>query len=452
MKKKILTLLFIILCTVILSACNSECKHLYMSEETIPPTCDEEGRTVKKCLDCSFSYYSDFTVPTGHSFTAQKVAPSCGEEGYTLYTCHCSYSYKSEFTPPEAHTLVPTVISPTCTERGYTVYFCNCGYSYRGDYTSPLNHDYEITNRVWADCVNAGHTEYTCRICSQTYNGSYVSPKGHSFSSQTFYPTCISGGHTLHTCSVCDYSYSSDYLFYSDIIESAFTNNTQILSNGLDVSKWNHQKAADGSYLPLDWKKIKDAGFDFVILKAGSTVRSGGLGGIEPTFEMDYKGAKEAGLNVGVYFYTYAHSVEEIELDALALLEYIRGKKFEFPIYLDMEESSQQSLGKDLLGKMCTKFISTLQSKGYYAGVYLNNNWLYEIFDRVEMTTLFDLWYARYVGTDSPTWNEELYGKQLGMWQYTQTGVIDGIAGNFDFNYAYRDYPELMKKWHLNGY
>ena len=43
-------------------------------------------------------------------------------------------------------------------------------------------------------------------------------------------------------------------------------------------------------------------------------------------------------------------------------------------------------------------------------------------------------------------------GKQLGMWQYTQSGVINGIAGEFDFNYSYKNYPEIMKKWGLNGY
>ena len=101
---------------------------------------------------------------------------------------------------------------------------------------------------------------------------------------------------------------------------------------------------------------------------------------------------------------------------------------------------------------MCVTFLEELQSAGYYAGLYTNHTWLTSILDTAKMVTLFDLWYARYPGTSVPTWNEEKYGKQLGMWQYTQSGIISGIDGNFDFNYAYKDYSATMKKWGLNGF
>ena len=84
-----------------------------------------------------------------------------------------------------------------------------------------------------------------------------------------------------------------------------------MLQRGLDVSRWNHQiDPASGEYLPLDWQKIKSEGFDFVIIKAGST-----KSGIEPTFERDYAGAKAAGLCVGAYFYTYSSDAEGILKD-----------------------------------------------------------------------------------------------------------------------------------------
>lgn len=451
--KKLVFFFLILLLVLTLSSCAEECQHLYISREITPPDCDSAGRTTNKCLDCSFTYHSDFTPPTGHSFTKQTIAPTCTEPGYTLYTCGCSHSYKSDFTPPANHAYVSSKIEPSCSEGGYTLYFCSCGASYRSDHTPPLGHSYEVTNQALADCSHEGFTEYTCIRCADSYRGGIIPPTGHNFKQERFYPTCVSGGHTLNTCADCGYSYKSDYIFYSDIIESAFTDNSRILAKGIDVSKWNHQLSSVGEYQPLDWNAIKAQGFDFVILKAGSTLRNNGLsGGIEPTFEADYAAAREAGLCVGVYFYTYAHSVKEIELDAYALMEFLKGKRFEFPIYLDMEEESQRSLGKDTLGDMCEKFISTLQANGYYAGVYLNNSWLSQVFDRVEMTTLFDLWYARYPGTDTPVWNEEKYGKQLGMWQFTQSGTIEGIPGNFDMNYSYRDYPSIIKQWHLNGY
>jgi GH25 family lysozyme M1 (1,4-beta-N-acetylmuramidase) len=101
---------------------------------------------------------------------------------------------------------------------------------------------------------------------------------------------------------------------------------------------------------------------------------------------------------------------------------------------------------------MCEVFLCTLQENGYYAGLYTNHTWLTTILDTARMVTLFDIWYARYPLSEKPTWNEEKYGKQLGMWQYTESGKIDGLEGSFDLNYAYKDYKEIMQKWKLNGF
>ena len=222
---------------------------------------------------------------------------------------------------------------------------------------------------------------------------------------------------------------------------------SEIVANGIDVSRWNHGTDAEGNYLPLDWAKIKASGVDFVILKAGST-----KSGLEPTFMMDYEGARAAGLEIGVYFYTYATTLEGIEKDARDLLSYLEGKKFEYPIYLDLEDSSLEDLGKNYLSDMCECFITTLQSEGYYAALYSNHNWLTYILDGAKIFTLYDVWYARYPLSEKPTWNEQKYGKQLGMWQYSEEGKIAGVSGTFDLNYAYRNYKEIMIKWGLNGF
>ena len=134
------------------------------------------------------------------------------------------------------------------------------------------------------------------------------------------------------------------------------------------------------------------------------------------------------------------------------LLTWLSGKQFEYPVYLDLEDPSLSGLGKNHLSNMCVAFLEELQKNGYYAGLYTNHTWLTTILDTAKMVSLFDLWYARYPGTAAPVWNVEKYGRQLGMWQYTQSGSIDGIEGDFDFNYVYKDYPETMKKWGLNGY
>lgn len=386
-----------------------QCSHKEFSTVVEDASCTASGRVLRVCKKCSFQYASEIKEPTGHSFKQITSPPSCVTEGYTLNYCSCGYSFSSNHIAPLKHDLKCTTVAANCSEQGYNEYSCaDCEYSFKSDFTAPL---------------------------------------GHSFSKETHLPTATKAGYTKYSCD-CSYSYIGDLVYYSDILENAYTENTQILAKGLDVSRWNHQiDAASGEYLPLDWNKIKQAGFDFVIIKAGST-----KSGIEPTFESDYRGAKEAGLKVGVYFYTYSLTVDQISSDASRLLSWLDGKQLEYPVYLDLEDPSLQNLGKNHLGNMCVAFIEALQKQGYYAGLYTNHSWLTTILDTAKMVSLFDIWYARYPGTSVPAWNEEKYGKQLGMWQYTQSGVIDGIEGVFDFNYAYKDYEALMKRWELNGF
>lgn len=392
-------------------------------------------------------YKLGFAECTHKSFSKKVKEPTCTVEGSTLYVCDkCSYSYTSDITPPVGHKLKTTVSPSTCDSEGYTLYYCKCGYSFSSDHTPPTEHSLECSI-VAPTCTEQGYLEYTCSLCNYSYKSDFTEPLGHSFTSERYLPTATSAGYTKYTCN-CSYSYLGDYVYYSDILESAYTQNTTVLHKGIDVSRWNHQiDSATGAYLPLDWALVKSAGFDFVIIKAGST-----KSGMEPTFEMDYKGARAAGLEVGAYFYTYSTTSTGILKDAEMLMLWLEGKKFEYPIYLDLEEPSLSGLGKNHLSSMCVAFLEALQKNGYYAGLYTNHTWLTTILDTAKMVTLFDLWYARYPGTTVPTWNEEKYGKQLGMWQYTQSGSIEGIEGNFDFNYVYKDYSATMEKWGLNGY
>jgi len=385
------------------------CPHTSVSTTVIAPTCESEGMTIIKCDKCRYEYTSDPIPKSNHTFSEIKIAPECNNQGYTLKYCECGYSYACDYIAPLEHSLLCETISPTCTEQGYILYSCeNCEYSFKSNFSEPLGHDFEA---------------------------------------KKFLPTSTRAGYTQYTCD-CSYSYLGDYVYYSDILENAYTSNKDVLSKGLDVSRWNHQiSASSGEYLPLDWSNIKKAGFDFVILKAGST-----KSGIEPTFEMDYAGARSAGLAIGAYFYTYSDTVEEISKDAQMLLLWLEGKQFEYPIYLDLEDPNLEGLGKNHLSEMCVTFLGILQENGYYGGLYTNHKWLTTILDTPKMISLFDIWYARYPRTSVPTWNEEKYGKQLGMWQYTQEGTIAGIEGYFDFNYCYKDYSTIMKKWELNGF
>ena len=381
------------------------------------------------------------------SFEATVTPPTCASGGSTLYECEsCGYSYVANHTPPKDHTMSELKVAATCGAAGYTLHYCECGYSYRSSHTPPLEHSLSAVEHP-ASCTEQGYVSYDCENCDYEFNSDFREPLGHTFAKSSVRPTATRAGYTDYTCE-CGYSYRGDYVYYSDILESAYVENQTVLARGIDVSRWNHQiDAASGKYLPIDWEAVKRAGFEFVILKAGST-----KSGLEPTFEADYEGARAAGLEVGAYFYTYSTTLEGIEKDARDLLSYIKGKKFEYPIYLDLEDPSLSSLGKNNLSAMCEVFLCTLQENGYYTGLYTNHTWLTTILDTARMVTLFDIWYARYPLSEKPTWNEEKYGKQLGMWQYTESGAIDGLEGSFDLNYAYKDYKEIMRKWKLNGF
>ena len=406
------------LCMISCGYFSSSCTHGSMTSNVVAPTCESEGYTEHVCADCGLSYKSEFISPTGHTLHASKHSPDCSSEGFTHYECACGYSFDTDLKSPLGHSFNKTVHSPTCTMSGYT--------------------------------------NYVCSVCSLSFSSDFVSPSGHDFSTSTTNPTCDTTGFTHYSCG-CGYEYIGDFVHYSDIFKGAYADSGEIVARGIDVSKWNHQLLSDGSYAPLDFSKVKSAGFDFVILKIGSTPRVSSatgktLGGIEPTFEMDYAAAKAAGLDVGVYFYTYSSTPEDIKADAKLVLEWLDSRKLEYPVYLDLEDSSLMSLSREELTDLCVSFISDIQSARYYGALYTNNNWLVSYLQSDKVTFLFDIWYARYAGVEE--WDEKKYGNHMCMWQYTQSGIIPEISDttNFDFNFAYKDYPSLMKKIGYNGY
>jgi GH25 family lysozyme M1 (1,4-beta-N-acetylmuramidase) len=295
-------------------------------------------------------------------------------------------------------------------------------------------------------CSEVGYTHYACDNCEYAFDSDFI-PQSHSFETSVTRPTATQTGFTTHTCKDCAYYYDSDFLKYTDILPSPYLDDSTPLCKGIDIANIERNTKPDGSYEAIDWESLKAQGYDFVILKVGSN-----YSGKSNTFEMDYAGAKAAGLGVGAYYYAYSSTVSGTRKDAQEVLEWIEGKQFEYPIYYDIEESYlAESLSKDSLTELITTFIEELQANGYYSALYVNANWLNNILDTETIISRFDIWYARFVPEESPTWDES-FGKQLSMWQYTDKGIAEGIRDYIDINYCYRDYPTLMKKWGLNGF
>lgn len=202
----------------------------------------------------------------------------------------------------------------------------------------------------------------------------------------------------------------------------------------VDVSKHNGSS--------IDWKKVKAAGIDGVIIRAG-------FGRLitqkDITFETNYSGAMAAGLHVGAYWYSYAESPSEAKLEAEIFLAAIKGKKFDLPVYFDIEEEKQVKLGKTLCTEMAETFCSTLENNGYFAGVYS--------FDSFFATNLaahipkrYSCWVARVDGKTPQSCSE------YGMWQYSWKGSVSGISGAVDMNKCYKDFPTTIIGAGLNGY
>ena len=208
-----------------------------------------------------------------------------------------------------------------------------------------------------------------------------------------------------------------------------------VYAHGLDLSSWQGSN--------LNFQNIKNAGYSYVILRAGTTY------GKDSCFETYYKRAKAAGLNVGAYYYSYATTVAGAQKDANNMISWISGKKFEYPIYFDYEDPSQDYLSKTTSKNICLKFMDMLANKGYlvglYTGYYKSTQLLLS-----EICEKYEFWVAYYYDNTHTSLGSS-FCKRYGMYQYTCTKYVNG-AGPFDANVAYKNYPAIVKKYGFNGY
>lgn len=203
--------------------------------------------------------------------------------------------------------------------------------------------------------------------------------------------------------------------------------------NGIDVSEWQGD---------INWSSVAANGVDFCMIRAGY--------GREVTqkdkkFEANYAGCKSAGIPCGIYWYSYATTPEDAKKEAAACLEVIKGKQFEYPIFFDVEEQKQLSLGKAAVSNIIRAFLEEVEKAGYWVGLYMSASPLTTHVDD-NIKTRYAIWVAHY-GVSKPS-----YSGKYGMWQKSSTGSVAGIAGNVDLNEAYIDYPTEVKAAGLNGF
>ena len=198
--------------------------------------------------------------------------------------------------------------------------------------------------------------------------------------------------------------------------------------NGIDVSVHNGT---------INWEETKKH-IDFAIIRLGYIGNNENK--LDGQFERNYAECKRLGIPVGVYIYNYVKTVDRIKDCADWVISNLNGKNLDLPVYLDMEDDSIASLGKDYLTNLCIAFNTKIEGTKRWAGVYANRNWYDNYLNKDEIKARYTTWIAHY-GVDT-----NKYNGQYDMLQYTETGKVAGVNGNVDLNQMYRNLIAQIKE------
>lgn len=193
---------------------------------------------------------------------------------------------------------------------------------------------------------------------------------------------------------------------------------------GIDVSAWQGQ---------IDWKTVAAYGMDFAILRiteAGNVT--------DKYFERNYTECQKYNIPTGVYKYSYAMTIAEIQREARKVVDTLNNRKIQYPVFLDLEHHNQRVLGSESIHKMADAFREIIEAAGYKFAIYCNVDW----YETVICSHLkkYDFWIASYPENDDG-WLQERLRPDFGVgWQYSSKAKIPGIAGTVDRNVFYKDY------------
>ena len=207
-----------------------------------------------------------------------------------------------------------------------------------------------------------------------------------------------------------DSSNNNSFVNFSDLVEKYKTDKTKI---GIDISHWQGN---------IDFQKVKEAGVEFVYIRVG---RGNGIGGeyvIDKKFEKNIEGFNKVGIPVGVYFYSFANSVQDATEEAKWVLQHIKNYDVDLEIVFDWENWSsfqEFDLSFKKLTNLASSFGKVVKNKGYQAMLYSSKNYLENVWYPVD----FPVWLAHY--TDNTD-----YSGEYKVWQLCNNGRVDGIDDN----------------------
>lgn len=208
----------------------------------------------------------------------------------------------------------------------------------------------------------------------------------------------------------------SDDIDVQSLSDDALPNGA--VARGIDVS--NHQGT-------VDWNKVKAAGIDFAILKVGPV-----YGKPDDSFERNAAECERLGIPYGVYYYSYARSVEDANKEADRTLAWLGGHHPSLPVYYDLEDNyilQDPNFSKDKLAQIAQTFCNRMEAVGFKSGIYANLNWLNNYLDSPSLSG-YDHWVAQY------NWRCDYTGS-YSFWQYSSSGNVPGVNGRCDMNYCF---------------
>ena len=198
---------------------------------------------------------------------------------------------------------------------------------------------------------------------------------------------------------------------------------------GIDVSRWNGK---------INWKTVANYGMGFAILRI---TEKGNI--VDSTFEPNYKGCIENKIPVGVYKYSYATTIAQIEDEANVVVKTLNKRKLDYPVFLDIEDKCQENLSDSLMMKMIEAFRAIIVKAGYKFGIYCGYSWYQNKLP--EDAKKYDCWVARYPSQDTGELQERLrVPASTGVvgWQYSSSATLPGIPTKVDRSVFYKNYSK----------
>lgn len=209
--------------------------------------------------------------------------------------------------------------------------------------------------------------------------------------------------------------------------EMTYQENGVITSHkGIDVSKYQGK---------IDWKAVKEDGVEYAFIRLGLRGYESGKIVIDEYFKQNMRGANDAGVKAGVYFFTQAITVEEAQEEAAFVIKQLADYDVPYPVVFDVEmivggNGRANNLSKEERTDICVAFCEAIKEAGYIPMIYGNVKCFTKMVDMARLED-YEKWYAFY--------GDYMYFPyEVSMWQYTEKGSVKGIKGDVDLNISFK--------------